>query len=40
MISGSIITGPLSGNELEAFSRDEYGFYLVTRLTGYDVDTH
>ena len=31
--------GPLSGNELEAFSRDEYGFYLVTRLTGYDVDT-
>ena len=31
--------GPLSGNELEAFSRDEYGFYLVTRLTGYDIDT-
>ena len=31
--------GPLAGKEIEAFSRDDYGFYLVTRLTGYDVQT-
>jgi uncharacterized protein (TIGR03790 family) len=31
--------GPLAGKELEAFSREDYGFYLVTRLTGYDIQT-
>jgi len=31
--------GPLGGNGLKAFSRDDYGFFLVTRLTGYTVET-
>ncbi|MDP6235544.1 MAG: TIGR03790 family protein, partial [Candidatus Poseidoniaceae archaeon] len=31
--------GPLAGASLEAFSREKYGFYLMTRLTGYTVDT-
>jgi uncharacterized protein (TIGR03790 family) len=31
--------GPLAGKEMEVFTRQEYGFYLVTRLTGYTVDT-
>ena len=31
--------GPLAGGAMEAFSRDEQGFYLVTRLTGYTVET-
>ena len=31
--------GPLSGGEFESFSRQKHGFYLVTRLTGYTVDT-
>ena len=31
--------GPLAGATLEAFSREKYGFYLMTRLTGYTVDT-
>lgn len=31
--------GPLSGGAMERFSRDEQGFFLVTRLTGYTVDT-
>ena len=31
--------GPLAGKEMEPFTRDEYGFFLVTRLTGYTVDT-
>jgi uncharacterized protein (TIGR03790 family) len=31
--------GPLAGKEIEAFSREDYGFYLVTRLTGYNVQT-
>jgi uncharacterized protein (TIGR03790 family) len=31
--------GPLAGNAMEAFSREAYGFFLVTRLTGYTVET-
>jgi len=31
--------GPLNGGQYEAFSRTEHGFYLVTRLTGYTVET-
>ena len=31
--------GPLAGGEFESFSRQKHGFYLVTRLTGYTVDT-
>jgi len=31
--------GPAAGNEMEQFSRDDEGYYLVTRLTGYDVNT-
>ena len=31
--------GPLAGKELKEFTRDEYGFFLVTRLTGYTVET-
>ena len=30
--------GPAAGNEMKAFERDEQGYYLVTRLTGYDVE--
>ena len=31
--------GPAAGNEMKVFQRDEQGYYLVTRLTGYDVET-
>ena len=31
--------GPLAGKEMEVFTRQEYGLYLVTRLTGYTVET-
>jgi uncharacterized protein (TIGR03790 family) len=31
--------GPAAGNEMKAFDRSEQGYYLVTRLTGYDVET-
>ena len=31
--------GPLSGGDFESFSRQKHGFYLVTRLTGYTVET-
>ena len=31
--------GPLAGKPMEEFTRDEYGFFLVTRLTGYTVET-
>jgi len=31
--------GPGAGEEMKMFSRQEEGFYLVTRLTGYSVDT-
>ena len=31
--------GPLAGKPMEAFSREEHGFFLVTRLTGYTVET-
>ena len=31
--------GPAAGNAMQAFSRAEQGYYLVTRITGYDVDT-
>ncbi|MBT4982842.1 MAG: TIGR03790 family protein, partial [Euryarchaeota archaeon] len=31
--------GPLAGKAMKEFTRDEYGFFLVTRLTGYTVDT-
>ena len=31
--------GPLAGQAMEPFSRTKYGFFLVTRLTGYTVDT-
>lgn len=31
--------GPLAGGSMEAFSRETYGFFLVTRLTGYTVET-
>ena len=30
---------PAAGNEMKAFDRGEQGYYLVTRLTGYDVET-
>ena len=31
--------GPLAGKSMEAFTRSKYGFFLVTRLTGYTVET-
>ncbi len=31
--------GMAAGNEMKAFDRDEQGYYLVSRLTGYDVET-
>ena len=31
--------GPLAGKQMKEFTREEYGFFLVTRLTGYTVDT-
>ena len=31
--------GPLADGEMKAFSRDEYGFFLMSRLTGYTVET-
>lgn len=31
--------GPLAGKSMEAFSRETYGFFLITRLTGYTVET-
>ena len=31
--------GLAAGNEMKAFDRSEQGYYLVTRLTGYDVET-
>ena len=31
--------GPLAGKTIEPFKRSKYGFFLVTRLTGYTVDT-
>ena len=31
--------GPLGDGEMKAFSRDEYGFFLMSRLTGYTVET-
>ena len=31
--------GPLAGKTMEPFTRSKYGFFLVTRLTGYTVDT-
>ncbi len=31
--------GPLAGKAMEPFTRSKYGFFLVTRLTGYTVDT-
>jgi uncharacterized protein (TIGR03790 family) len=31
--------GPLAGKQMDKFTRDDYGFFLVTRLTGYTVDT-
>ena len=31
--------GPLAGKQMEEFTRDDYGFFLVTRLTGYTVET-
>ena len=31
--------GPLAGKAMKAFSREEQGFFLVTRLTGYTVET-
>ncbi len=31
--------GPLAGKPMESFTRSKYGFFLVTRLTGYTVDT-
>ena len=31
--------GPLAGKPMEPFTRQKYGFFLVTRLTGYTVDT-
>jgi len=31
--------GSAAGQEMKAFSRAEQGYYLVTRLTGYDVET-
>lgn len=31
--------GPMAGNPMEPFTRNDYGFFLVTRLTGYTVET-
>jgi len=31
--------GPLAGKPMESFTRSKYGFFLVTRLTGYTVET-
>jgi len=31
--------GPFFGDGYESFSKDKHGFYLVTRLTGYTVET-
>tara|TARA_Y100000766_G_scaffold264070_1_gene256618 strand:+ start:38756 stop:44014 length:5259 start_codon:yes stop_codon:yes gene_type:complete len=31
--------GPLADGEMKAFSRAEYGFFLMSRLTGYTVET-
>ncbi len=31
--------GPLAGKAMEPFTRDKYGFFLVTRLTGYTAQT-
>lgn len=31
--------GPLAGKQMQAFDRETQGFYLVTRLTGYTVET-
>jgi uncharacterized protein (TIGR03790 family) len=31
--------GPLAGKTMEPFTRSKYGFFLVTRLTGYTVET-
>ena len=31
--------GLAAGNEMKQFQREEQGYYLVTRLTGYDVET-
>ena len=31
--------GPLAGKAMEPFTRSKYGFFLVTRLTGYTVET-
>lgn len=31
--------GPLAGKVMEPFTRSKYGFFLVTRLTGYTVET-
>ena len=31
--------GPLAGKTMEPFTRTKYGFFLVTRLTGYTVET-
>ncbi|DAC33651.1 MAG TPA: TIGR03790 family protein, partial [Candidatus Poseidoniales archaeon] len=31
--------GPLAGGPMERFNRNEQGFFLVTRLTGYTVET-
>lgn len=31
--------GPLADGQMKAFSREGYGFFLVTRLTGYTVET-
>ena len=36
---GTHTYGPLAGKAMEPFSRSKYGFFLVTRLTGYTVDT-
>ena len=35
----AIAIGMLAGKAMEAFSREEQGFFLVTRLTGYTVET-
>lgn len=31
--------GPLAGGQMESFSRETHGFFLVTRLTGYTLET-
>ena len=31
--------GPLAGGQMESFSRENHGFFLVTRLTGYTLET-